>query len=93
MIARTWRGWTAADTADLYERHLNEAVIPGYVSAPGNLGAYVLRRPSADGVEFMILGLWDSAELADAALASVSPDEPRYLVGRETIAKQWEAAA
>jgi len=93
MTARTWRGWTPADRAAPYERILREHVLPEYAAAPGNRGAYVLSRPSADGVEFMILSLWDSGDAADAGLAAVSPRDDRYLVGRETIGGTWEAEA
>jgi hypothetical protein len=93
LVARTWRGWTPADRAAPYERFLQEHVLPVYADAEGNRGAYVLSRPSADGIEFMVLSLWDSGQSADAGLTLVSPRDDRYLVGRETIGGTWGAEA
>ena len=93
MIARIWRGWTAGDTADDYEAHLHEVALPQLAASDGNLGAYVLRRPSADGVEFMSVSLWLSVEALGVLAGSAAPEEHRLLVGRQTIPARWELVA
>ena len=55
MITRVWRGWTATPAdADAYERLLREQVLPGIREVDGFLGATVLRRRTAAGVEFLV---------------------------------------
>jgi hypothetical protein len=44
MITRLWRGWTAAEHADAYERFLLEELFPSMGVIAGFLGAEVLRR-------------------------------------------------
>ena len=53
MIARVWRGLTAADFADEVAAHLAEVTLAGYAAAPGNLSTQLLTRPSGGGVELM----------------------------------------
>ena len=94
MIARTWRGWTAADTADDYSAFLRGVTLNEYVDIPGNVEAFALRRPLADGVEFVTVSFWESPEplrrlAAPNGHVSV-PEESRYLVGRETLGSFWD---
>jgi hypothetical protein len=86
MTARTWRGWTAADTADTVAAHLRDTALAQYASAPGNVGAHVLCRPIAGGVEVMTLTLWESS---DSVPAGVTENHP-LLVARQTIPSRWE---
>jgi hypothetical protein len=79
MVARIWRGWTAADTADAYAAHLG--------SIAEDLGALVLRRRLADGVEFMSLTVWESRDALDQAGC---PEDHHLLVGRQSIPADWE---
>ena len=44
MITRLWRGWTAVENADAYERFLLEELFPSMRQIPGFRGADVLRR-------------------------------------------------
>lgn len=55
MIARVWRGWTAPDDADRYERLLRTEILPDIAaqSGEGFRGAEVYRRPDGDDVAFM----------------------------------------
>ncbi|MDQ7809656.1 antibiotic biosynthesis monooxygenase [Amycolatopsis sp. A133] len=52
MIARTWRGWAPAATADDYQRHYKTDVAQHLRDVPGFQGARLLRRPAGDEVEF-----------------------------------------
>jgi heme-degrading monooxygenase HmoA len=94
MIVRTWRGWTAADTADDYSAFLRGVALNEYADIPGNVEAYALRRPLADGVEFLTVSFWESPaavrELAAPNRHVAVPEDARYLVGRETIGSFWD---
>jgi antibiotic biosynthesis monooxygenase (ABM) superfamily enzyme len=62
MITRLWRGWTAAEHADAYERFLLEELFPSMGMIAGFLGADVLRRPDGDEVSFVTLTRFDSLD-------------------------------
>jgi antibiotic biosynthesis monooxygenase len=94
MIARIWRGWTAADIADEYAKHLCDVAVPALEAMEGNLGVYVLRRRLADGFEFQSLSVWESLEaMRQAEGAAGVPEDHLLLVGRQTIPARWEVAA
>lgn len=88
MIARIWRGWAAADSADEIAAHLRDGALATYMSAPGNVSAEILMRPSAGGVEVMTFSLWESAD----AVPSGVDENHRLLVARQTLADCWEIA-
>ena len=95
MIAQTWRGWTAPDTADEYAAFLREVALREYGAIPGNLGAYGFRRPSADGVEFLTLSVWESLGAVPLPAngdgrRGLYPEDSRHVVGRQSIASRWE---
>jgi len=92
MIARIWRGWTAADLADEYAAHLRAVAVPALEAMEGNLGVFVLRRRVADGIEFKSLSVWESPEAMRWAEGARAPEDHRLLVGRETIPAHWEVA-
>ena len=50
MIARLWRGWAAADSADEVEAHLRDVTLARYAHDPGNHSVHMFRRPSAAGL-------------------------------------------
>ncbi|WIY06019.1 antibiotic biosynthesis monooxygenase [Amycolatopsis mongoliensis] len=52
MIARTWRGWAPAETADDYQRHYETEVARHLRNVPGFQGARLLRRADGTEVEF-----------------------------------------
>lgn len=62
MITRVWRGWTAAEDADAYERFLLTELFPSLQQIPGFIGAEVLRRPDQDEVAFVTLTRFDSLD-------------------------------
>jgi len=66
MIARHWRGWTKPQNADAYETLLKTQVLPGPKKIAGYRGGYVLRGDAGDGVEFVVINLFDSVEAVRA---------------------------
>jgi antibiotic biosynthesis monooxygenase (ABM) superfamily enzyme len=59
MIARVWHGWTKPESADEYERLLQEEILPTIASKDiaGFEGGEVFRRPVGEEIEFMTV-LW-----------------------------------
>ena len=88
MIARIWRGWAAADSADEIAAHLRDGPLARFVSAPGNVSAEVLLRPLAGGVEVMTFSVWEAAEAVPTTVAEQHP----LLVAGQTVAACWEIA-
>jgi heme-degrading monooxygenase HmoA len=62
MIARVWRGSAVRERADDYVKHLRQSVVPDLRQIEGFKEVYLLRRNSPDGVEFVVLTLWESME-------------------------------
>ena len=85
MIARHWRGWTAPENADAYQKLLSDTVLPGLKKIPGYRGGYVLRRDVPEEVEFVVVNLFDSIEAVqqfagpDYAVAQFEPEARRLL--------------
>jgi heme-degrading monooxygenase HmoA len=99
MIARIWRGATAAADADAYVDYLRRTGLAGYAATPGNRGALALRRVVGDRAEFITLSLWESEEAirgfaGDAIEVAVFyPEDDRFLVERDTHVTHFEVAA
>jgi len=81
-LARVWRGRVRTVDADAFHRYLIDIGIPGYRKTTGNLGAWILRRPVADGVEFQLVSHWES-RAALVAFAGADPTLPRHHPGVE----------
>jgi antibiotic biosynthesis monooxygenase (ABM) superfamily enzyme len=62
MITRLWRGWTAIESADAYERFLLSELFPSMRDIAGFRGADVLRRPEQDEVAFVTLTRFESLD-------------------------------
>jgi antibiotic biosynthesis monooxygenase (ABM) superfamily enzyme len=75
MITRMWRGWTAAENADPYERFLLTELFPSMRAIAGFRGAEVLRRPDGDEVAFVTLTRFESLD-AIRAFAGEDYDVP-----------------
>lgn len=93
MIVRVWHGWTGQDTADAYQRLLDDTVVPGIMARgiPGLHGVDVLRRRTAEGptdeVEFvttMTFDDWAAVEqfAGGDGTTSVVPSAARALLHR-----------
>ena len=96
MIARIWRGSTAASKADDYLAYLEATGIKDYRATPGNRGVQVLRRATGEWVEFVLITLWDSLDAIrafageDIEAAVYYPEDERYLVEREDTVRHYE---
>jgi heme-degrading monooxygenase HmoA len=96
MIARTWRGWTAAANADIYHRYLLDTGVREYRETPGNLGVHVLRRIEGERAEFLLVTFWESMDGVRAFAgeepeqAVFYPEDRRYLVAYETEVTHYE---
>jgi antibiotic biosynthesis monooxygenase (ABM) superfamily enzyme len=62
MIIRIWHGWTSSANADAYESLLKEEIFIGIGNRQirGYRGIELLRRESADQVEFITLMRFDN---------------------------------
>ena len=96
MIARHWRGWTAPENADAYQELLSGTVLPGLKRISGYRGGYVLRRDVPEGVEFVVVNLFDSNEAVqqfagpDYAVAQFEPEARRLLARIEPLATHYD---
>jgi heme-degrading monooxygenase HmoA len=96
MIARTWRGWTAADDMQNYSDYLEETGLKEYRATPGNRGAFAFRRLVDGRAEFLLLTLWeDEASMRAFAgdnpeVAVFYPEDDKFLVDRETTTDHFE---
>lgn len=62
MIERHWKGIARSTEADNYIKHLLEDTFPKLKSIDGFLKASILKRTVANGVEFLIVTVWESYE-------------------------------
>ncbi|MGZ4147472.1 MAG: antibiotic biosynthesis monooxygenase family protein [Actinomycetota bacterium] len=99
MIARMWRGWTAADREDEYVDYLNRTGVRDLRATAGNRGVYVLHRPVEDErAEFVVLSLWDSRDAIvafageDIEVARFYPEDDEFLVQREWRCAHYDVA-
>jgi hypothetical protein len=80
MIARTWKGYCSAETADAYESLLVSTILPGIHRVAGYRGAMLLKRQQSSGeTEFTTITFFDDIEAVrrfagdDYAVAVVPP--------------------
>lgn len=96
MLARTWRGVTAAADADAYLTYLEETGLKNYRGTPGNLGAYCLRRVSEGRAEFLLVTLWESMDAVrrfageSPERAVFYPEDDRYLIDKDLHVTHYE---
>jgi heme-degrading monooxygenase HmoA len=81
MISRQWRGIAKSSEADRYVSHLRTETFPQLSRIPGFIGASILRRPVAAGVEFRIVTTWDSME----AISKFAGERPETAVVPERV--------
>jgi hypothetical protein len=99
VIARVWRGATRAADAEEYARYIEESAMEPARKLPGNRGTLVLRRIEGDRAEFQTMLLFESLDNVrafagdDVDVAVFFPEDDRYLVDRELIARHFEVDA
>ena len=76
-MARIWHGATRTSKSDDYLTLMRTVAIPDYRSAPGNRGAYALRRIDGDTAHFLMLTFWES-EAAIRAFAGDDVSKAKY---------------
>ena len=96
MIARIWRGATAAEDADTYVGYLHETGIAEYQATSGNQGVLALRRVVDGRADFLLLTLWESEEAIrrfagdDMEKAVFYPEDERFLIDRDDRVSHFE---
>ncbi|MBC7987206.1 MAG: hypothetical protein H7X93_11155 [Sphingomonadaceae bacterium] len=96
MIARTWRGSTAARDADAYLDYMRGTGFAAYRATPGNRGVLALRRVRDGRAVFLLLTLWDSIDAVRAFAgdeidrAVFYPEDDRFLVARDDHVDHFE---
>jgi len=89
MIARIWRGVTAAPDADVYLDYLKQTGLAEYGHTKGNQAVVALRRVRDGRAEFLLLTLWDSEASIrafsgpDMERAVYYAEDDRFLIERE----------
>lgn len=96
MIARLWHGMTPTAKADAYLAFLQRRALPDYRSTPGNIAAYILRRPEGEVTHFTTLTCWDRLESieafagADISRAKYYPEDADFLIEFEPTVQHSE---
>jgi len=98
MIARIWRGRTAASKSDEYVSFLERTGLRDYQKTEGNRGVLLLRRVSDGVAEFTTLTLWDSMDALrrfagdEPERARYYPEDPEYLLEMTPYVDHYEVA-
>jgi heme-degrading monooxygenase HmoA len=98
MIVRMWRGQARAANADAYEHFVTTRVFAELPAIDGHRGAYLLKRPVGDEVEFVAVTLWESlaairAFAGDAIdRAVVEPEARAVLSSFDDFVRHFELA-
>ena len=88
MIARIWRGCARGEDADACAASILDRSLAAYAAAPGNRGAWLLRRDDEDGrTRFVVVTLWESP-----AAAAAFAGEERYLIDGDPLVAHYELA-
>jgi heme-degrading monooxygenase HmoA len=96
VIVRIWRGQTTIENADAYFRHVTEAVFPALAGIHGHRGAYLLRRETDRGIEFLAVTLWESVEAIrefagkDVETAVVEPRARAVLAEFDSFVRHYD---
>jgi len=98
MIARMWRGVVRPDDADEYAVYIRDTGFSAYGETPGNRGAWMLRRDTETGTEFITFSLWESEDAIrafagdDIETAVYYPEDDRFLIEKEPKVRHWDVA-
>jgi heme-degrading monooxygenase HmoA len=83
MISRQWRGLAHSHFADAYIRYLRTETLSLLSGIPGFINSSILRRPTPDGVEFLVVTQWASL----AAIQKFAGRDPEAAVVPEEVQK------
>jgi heme-degrading monooxygenase HmoA len=98
MIARIWRGTTAADRAAEYLEYLKRTGIAEYRATHGNHGVTALMRTRDGRTQFTLISYWDSLDAVKAfagdqpEVAVFYPEDDDFLVDRELVVEHHDVA-
>ena len=90
MIARMWRGSAIRERADDYVKHLERSVVPELQQIDGFRGVYLLQQDSSDGVEFVVMTLWESME-AIRKFAGENPEVAVVAPAAQALFREYDA--
>jgi antibiotic biosynthesis monooxygenase (ABM) superfamily enzyme len=96
VIARVWRGATAAEDGDAYAAYIEESGMTEARKLAGSRGTLVLRRVVGDRTEFQTILLFESLDDVRAfagdeiGQAVFYPEDDRYLVDRDLGVNHYE---
>jgi heme-degrading monooxygenase HmoA len=96
MIARHWRGLVKRERADAYVEHLQSQTLPQLVQLAGFHDARVLRRELPQGVEFLVVTIWESLDSIrafagnDVESAVVPPEARDMMIEYDRNARHYE---
>jgi heme-degrading monooxygenase HmoA len=99
MIVRVWRGYASAATQDAYPKHLLENVRPKLERLAGFRGLMLLRRPTGEEIEYLVLTHWQSMDAVrafagdDPERAVVEPEARVALVRFDDLVTHYEVLA
>jgi heme-degrading monooxygenase HmoA len=89
MIARVWRGWAPAETADEYQRHFETEVSVHLTGVHGFRGARLLRRAEGDEVAFTSITFFTSMQ-AVRGFAGARPEVAFVEDAARAVLSRWD---
>jgi heme-degrading monooxygenase HmoA len=96
MILRMWKARSTAKRASDYIQHATNKVFPKVRAIEGHRGGYLLRREAEDGVELVVLTLWESMDAVrrfagnEPNRAVVEPDARAVLTSFDDFVTHFE---
>jgi antibiotic biosynthesis monooxygenase (ABM) superfamily enzyme len=97
VIARVWRGVTAAEDGDAYAAYIEETGTTNARKLAGSRGTLVLRHTEGGRTEFQTVILFNSLDDVrafagdDIERAVFYPEDDRYLIERDLAVTHYEA--
>ena len=98
MIERHWKGIARIDQADSYIKHLINQTFPALSLMKGFVKASILKRQVDEGVEFLIVTVWESIEAVrqfageEVDVANVPSEARAMMVTFDAFAKHYAVA-
>ena len=95
MITRNWTGVVKAERADDYIAHLKNDTFKKLTSIKGFINASIQKREVTDGVEFLVVSIWDNMEAiqefagVNADIAVVPPVAQEMMVRYDPVVRHY----